>query len=79
MRDNEASNWSKGLRFVQWKNNNRFHEGIGRSPHEAEFEAKGRLGLNDLNLPKAITETLETEEQLEKLSIEEKLEVEIED
>ena len=79
LRDNEASNWSKGLRFVQWKNNNRFHEGIGRSPHEAEFEAKGRLGLNDLNLPKAITETLETEEQLEKLSIEEKLEVEIED
>ena len=67
-KDSNTKHWSEGLRLVQWKKNNRFHEGIGRSPYEAVFDCKSRLGIHSLNIPGDLTIRLETEEQLEKLA-----------
>ena len=67
-KENNTKHWSEGLRFVQGKKNNRFHKGIGRSPYEAMFGCKSRLGIHSLNIPDDLTVRLETEEQLEKLA-----------
>ena len=67
-KDNNTKHWSEGLSFIQWKKNNRFHKGIGRSPYEAVFGCKSRLGIHSLNIPDNLTVRLETEEQLEELA-----------
>ena len=41
-----------------------FHSGIGRSPFEATFGCKARLGLCDSKLPPSVARALHTEEEL---------------
>ena len=66
MLDNNTKQWSEGLRFIQSKKNRSLHEGIKRSPYEAMFGCKQRIGLADSTLEKESYEILETEEDLEK-------------
>lgn len=65
MVDNKTKKWSEGLRFIQSKKNRSLHEGIKKSPYEAMFGSKQRIGLADSSLEKEIYESLETEEDLE--------------
>ncbi|XP_068237121.1 KRAB-A domain-containing protein 2-like [Palaemon carinicauda] len=64
MKDNNTTQWSNGLRFVQWQKNTRFHSGIGRTPYEAMYGEKAHLGISPVNIPEEIMEGMETEEQL---------------
>ncbi|XP_068221351.1 KRAB-A domain-containing protein 2-like [Palaemon carinicauda] len=64
MKDNNSTQWSNGLRFVQWQKNTRFHSGIGRTPYEAMCGEKAHLGISAVNIPEEIMEGMETEEQL---------------
>lgn len=45
MTDNETSKWSEGLNFVQFSKNNAYHSGINRTPYEALFGHRARVGL----------------------------------
>ena len=63
LKDNNTTKWADGLQHVQWAKNNRFHSGINRTPYSAMF-SKEKHGLNSLNLPNEILETLESEEDL---------------
>ncbi|XP_024879377.1 SCAN domain-containing protein 3-like [Temnothorax curvispinosus] len=67
MLDNNTKQWSEGLRFIQSKKNRSLHEGIKKSPYEAMFGMKQRIGLADSSLEKETYESLETEEDLERI------------
>ena len=64
MKDNNSTQWSQGLRFVQWKKNTRFHSGIGRTPYEAMYGQKARLGVDQNSVPEEVLDGMQTEEQL---------------
>lgn len=67
MTDNKTIDWVTGLKFVQFARNRTYHEDIGKSPFEAMFGCKVKVGLTSLSVPEKILEQLETEEDLEKL------------
>lgn len=67
MLDNDTKQWSEGLRFIQSKKNRALHEGIRKSPYEAMFGDKQRIGLADSSLERETYESLETEEDLKKI------------
>ena len=50
MRDNNSSNWTLGLKFVQWNMNTTYHETIKMEPYKAMFGVKPKMGLGT-NLP----------------------------
>ncbi|XP_068240178.1 KRAB-A domain-containing protein 2-like [Palaemon carinicauda] len=56
MKDNNTTQWSNGLRFVQWQKNTRFLSGIGRTPYEAMYGEKAHLGISPVNIPEEIME-----------------------
>ncbi|XP_064109652.1 KRAB-A domain-containing protein 2-like [Macrobrachium nipponense] len=64
MKDNNFTQWSQGLRFVQWKKNTRFHSGIRRTPYEAMYGQKARLGVDATSVPEEVPDSMQTEEQL---------------
>ncbi|XP_068240978.1 uncharacterized protein [Palaemon carinicauda] len=43
MKDNNTTQWSNGLRLVQWQKNTHFHSGISRTPYEAMYGEKAIL------------------------------------
>ena len=65
MRTNKNTAWSKGLPDVQFRKNRSLHKGIGRSPYEAVFGCKPRIGITTSQLPPEVLDKIETEEQLE--------------
>nr|XP_022900153.1 KRAB-A domain-containing protein 2-like [Onthophagus taurus] len=65
MRDNKTTNWSNGLRFVQFMKNRAFHSGIKQSPYRAIFGSEPKVGLMTSNLPLEVISKLEDEEQLQ--------------
>lgn len=67
MRDNNTSKWSEGLRFIQLMKNRAYHKGINRSPYEALFGCKMKVGLDTSFLPPYILKDLDDEESLLKL------------
>ncbi|XP_072393262.1 KRAB-A domain-containing protein 2-like isoform X2 [Diabrotica undecimpunctata] len=67
MIDEETTNWSDGLRFVQVMKNRTYHAGIKRSPYKAMFGSEIKVGLQSSSLPKEVMEGIETEEDLEKI------------
>lgn len=67
MLDNNTKQWSDGLRFIQSKKNRALHEGIKKSPYEAMFGSKQRIGLADSSLESEVYDSLKTEEDLEKM------------
>lgn len=62
MQDNDSDRWSDGLRFVQLMKNRAFHSGIKRTPYEALFGCKIKVGIS---LPLDDTHKVESEEDLE--------------
>ena len=64
MKENNTTQWSQGLRFIQWQKNTRFHSGIGRTHYEAMYGQKARLGIAAANIPEEIMAGMETEKQL---------------
>ena len=51
MKDNHTTNWSNGLRFVQFMKNRSLHSGIKQSPYKAMFGIEPRVGLMTSTLP----------------------------
>ena len=45
MKENNTSNWSMGLRFVQWQMNNSYLEALRTKPYTALFGSNPRCGL----------------------------------
>ncbi|XP_050063208.1 uncharacterized protein LOC126552529 [Aphis gossypii] len=64
MQEQNTSQWSQGLRFIQLMKNRAYHSGIKTTPYEALFGCKIKIGLNTSNLPKEIVENIDTEEHL---------------
>ncbi|XP_045511256.1 KRAB-A domain-containing protein 2-like [Colias croceus] len=65
LESNKTTKWSEGIRFIQFMKNRAYHAGINRSPYEAMFGCKPKVGLN--NLPKDVIVELSTEEELESI------------
>ncbi|XP_022910048.2 KRAB-A domain-containing protein 2-like [Onthophagus taurus] len=65
MQNNKTTNWSNGLRFVQFMKNRAFHSGIKQSPYRAIFGSEPKVGLMTSNLPLEVISKLEDEEQLQ--------------
>ncbi|XP_068208492.1 KRAB-A domain-containing protein 2-like [Palaemon carinicauda] len=66
MKDNNTTQWSNGLRFVQWQKNTRFHSGIGRTPYEAMCGEKAHLGISAVNTPEEIMKAWRQRSSLQK-------------
>jgi len=66
MQTQKTSNWSRGLWEVQFCKNRALHSGVKRSPYEAMFGAKPKVGLSSLLLPQETINVISTEEELEK-------------
>lgn len=67
MTDNKSSNWSIGLKFVQFMKNRAHHAGIKMTPYKAMFGVDPRVGLATSNLPDDLIATINVEDDLENL------------
>lgn len=65
MSDYVTTQWSEGLRFVQFMKNRSYHSGIKMSPYEALFGSHPKVGLEASSLPDSILARLQSEEELE--------------
>ena len=66
--DNNTTDWTVGIKFVQFHKNSALHAGIKRSPYEALFGCTAKVGLTSSALPDEIVERLETEDDLLQLN-----------
>ena len=57
MQDEKTDQWSEGLRFVQLMKNRALHSGIKRSPYEALFGCKVKVGLTTSSIPHDMLDT----------------------
>ncbi|XP_028044424.1 SCAN domain-containing protein 3-like [Rhopalosiphum maidis] len=64
--DNNSRKWSEGLKFVRFMKNRSFHHGTKRSPYEAMFGTRAKVGLKSTQIPTDLISTLKSEEDLEK-------------
>ncbi|KAK4325210.1 hypothetical protein Pmani_004170 [Petrolisthes manimaculis] len=62
--DNETTDWTVGLKFVQFKKKSSFHSGIKRTPFAALFGSDAKIGLTTSSLPDENISRLEKEEDL---------------
>ncbi|KFD69436.1 hypothetical protein M514_07937 [Trichuris suis] len=67
MQDKKTGRWSEGLRFLQLMKNRAVHSGIRRTPYEALFGCKAKVGLATSSLPQDVLQDVQTEEQLEEI------------
>ena len=65
MNDNDTTQWSEGLRFVQFQKNRSHHRVIDQPPYKALFGADPKIGLSSFSIPKELLPQLETEEDLD--------------
>lgn len=72
MLEQNTTQWSQGLRFIQLIRYRAYHAGINTTPYEALFGCKIKIGLNTPNLPKEVVENIETEEDLTAITESEK-------
>ncbi|XP_070182237.1 KRAB-A domain-containing protein 2-like [Littorina saxatilis] len=70
MSENKTTNWTAGIKFVQFRKNTSHHAGIGRSPFKALFGTEAKIGLRSTTLPDGIIDLIETEEELQKALVE---------
>ena len=66
LRDNNTTNWARGLKFVQWAKNNRHHSGIKCTPYSALFSHEPQLGLRSTTIPAELIDRIDTEEDLQR-------------
>jgi transposase InsO family protein len=62
--DNQSTDWSVGLKFVQFSKNTSYHTGIKQSPYLALFGGNPRVGLRSTALPTEILERMVSEDDL---------------
>ncbi|XP_046550558.1 KRAB-A domain-containing protein 2-like [Haliotis rubra] len=62
--DNHTSDWTVGLKFVQFQKNSSLDTGIKRSPHAALLGSDARTGLTSTSLPTDILQRLQSEDDL---------------
>jgi len=67
MNDNDTTQWSEGLRFVQFQKTRSHHRAIDQPPYIALFGADPNNGLSSSSIPKELLPQLETEEDLEQI------------
>ncbi|XP_068214337.1 KRAB-A domain-containing protein 2-like [Palaemon carinicauda] len=60
--DNNAQDWSLGLRFVQNKKNSSYHSGIKRTPYAAMLGENTKDGLTSTSLLQEVIDRLEIEQ-----------------
>ena len=65
MKDNNTTEWERGLKFVQWSKNNRHQPGIKSTPYAAMLSHESKLGISGTNLPAHVLERITTEEDLD--------------
>jgi len=65
MTDNKSTNWSIGLKFVQFMKNRAHHAGINMTPYKAMFGVDPRVGLVTSNLPNELIATIIVVDELE--------------
>ena len=62
MQDEKTDQWSEGLWSVQLMKNRALHSDIKRSPYEALFGCKVKVGLTTSSVPHDVLETLESKD-----------------
>ena len=62
--ENNSTQWSRALNFVQFQKNSKWHKGINREPYLAMFGRQPAFGLKGLSIPDEVIDTLETEDEL---------------
>lgn len=65
MKTTQSVAWAEKLWEIQFCKNRAFHAGIKRSPYEAIFGTKAKVGLTSSSLPDEILGRIESEEDLE--------------
>ena len=64
MADNNSTDWTMGIKFVQFSKNSAYHARIMRSPYAAMFGINARVGLTSTSLPQEIITSLQSEQDL---------------
>ena len=62
--DNNTTDWTVGLKFVQFQKNSSFHSGIQRSPFTALFGSDAKVGLTTSALPHDVIHRLQSEDDV---------------
>ncbi|XP_064080656.1 KRAB-A domain-containing protein 2-like [Macrobrachium nipponense] len=57
--DNNTTDWTVGLKFVQFQKNSSYHSGIRRSPFAALFGSDAKVGLTTSALPHDVIHRLQ--------------------
>ncbi|XP_070180030.1 melanoma-associated antigen E1-like [Littorina saxatilis] len=65
MADNSTTNWTVGLKFVQFQKNNSYHSGIKQTPFAALFGADAKIGLTSSSIPNEVLQRLQSEDDLQ--------------
>ncbi|KAK3884477.1 hypothetical protein Pcinc_011246 [Petrolisthes cinctipes] len=69
--DNNTTDWTVGLKFVQFQKNSSYHSGIKRSPFAALFGSDAKVGLTTSALPHDVIHRLQSEDDLLSVSTDE--------
>jgi transposase InsO family protein len=56
--ENNSTDWSRGLKFVQWMKNTSHHSVINQTPFNALFGCNPRVGLRSTELPGEVIEVM---------------------
>ncbi|XP_063600295.1 KRAB-A domain-containing protein 2-like [Penaeus indicus] len=64
MEDNNTTNWSIGIKFVQFQKNSSLHAGIRRSPYAAMFGCEAKVGLTMSSLPDEVIQRMQCEDDM---------------
>ncbi|XP_064096387.1 KRAB-A domain-containing protein 2-like [Macrobrachium nipponense] len=62
--DNNTTDWTVGLKFVQFQKNSSYHSGIRKSPFAALFGSDAKVGLTTSALPHDVIHRLQSEDDL---------------
>ena len=67
MKENKSSQWSIGLKFVQWQINISRHETVKNSPFKIMFGEEPMIGLASTVVPPSMHEKIQSEEDLDEV------------
>jgi len=62
--DNNTSDWTVGIKFVQFQKNTAYHSGIKCSPYSAMFGCEAKIGITSSSLPTKIIATLQSDDDV---------------
>ena len=62
--DNNISDWTVGIKFVQFQKNSAHPSGIKCTPHSVMFGCEARIVITSSSLPAEVIATLQSEDDL---------------